>query len=123
MSSQKILKYNHEILLTDTTYKTNKYKMLLIIVSRVTSLNISYYIAFAFVFKKIFKIYKWLFECIGNLYKYFDILNLDVIFTNAQNKLIQAITIVYLLVSYLFCFWYINKNVIIHYKKWFDNKT
>lgn len=39
-------------------YKTNKYKILLIIIRRVIFLNISYYFVFIFVFKEIFKIDK-----------------------------------------------------------------
>ena len=54
--SQKILKYNYEVLLIDATYKTNKYKMLLIIISGVTPLNTSYYVTFAFIFKEIYEI-------------------------------------------------------------------
>lgn len=60
----------------DATYKTNKYKMPLIIISRVMPLNTSYYIAFAFVSKEItYEVYKWLFECVKDLYEYLDILD------------------------------------------------
>ncbi len=94
MSSQNILKYNYEVLLIDTTYKTNKYKMLLIIISGVTLLNTSYYVAFAFVSKKTYEVYKWLFEYVKDLYKYLDIPDLNVILTNTQNSLIWTILIV-----------------------------
>ena len=72
----------------DTTYKTNKYKMLLIIISKFTLLNTSYYVAFVFVSKEIYEVYKWLLECVKDLYKYFDIPDLNVILTDAQNSLI-----------------------------------
>ena len=88
VSSQKILKYNHEVLLIDAIYKTNKYKMPLIIISGVTSLNTSYYVVFAFVSKETFKIYKWLFEYVKDLYEYLDISDRDVILTDTQNSLI-----------------------------------
>ena len=123
VSSQKILKYNHEVLLIDATYKTNKYKMPLIIISGVTPLNTSYYVAFAFVSKETFEVYKWLLECVKDLYEYLDIPDPDVILTDAQNSLIQAITIVYPLASHLLCLWHINKNVVVHCKKCFDNET
>ena len=58
MSSQKILKYNYKVLLINIIYKTNKYKLLLIIISGVTLLNTSYYIAFVFIFKETYKVYK-----------------------------------------------------------------
>ena len=86
--SQKIFKYNHEILLIDAIYKNNKYKMPLIIISGVTLLNTSYYVAFANVFKETFEVYKWLLKCVKDLYKYLDIPNLDIILTDAQNNLI-----------------------------------
>lgn len=56
--SQKIVKYNHKVLLINTTYKTNKYKMPLIIISRAMLLNTSYYIAFVYIFKEKFEVYK-----------------------------------------------------------------
>ena len=96
--------------------------MFLIIISGVMPLNTNYYVAFAFVLKKTFDVYKWLLEFVKDLYKYLDIPNPDVILTDAQNNLIQAITIVYQLASHLLYLWYINKNPVIHYKKWFDNK-
>lgn len=69
-------------------YKTNKHKILVIIINRIILLNTSYYIIFAFLFKKIYKVYKWLFKYIKDFYKYFDILNSNIILTNAQNSLI-----------------------------------
>ena len=122
MSSQKILKYNYEVLLINATYKTNKYKMPLIIISGVTLLNTSYYVAFAFVSKETYEVYKWLLECVKDLYEYLDIPDPNVILTDAQNSLIWAISIAYPLASHLFCLWHINKNVVFHCKKWFDNK-
>lgn len=62
--------------------------MLLIMINGVTLLNTSYYVAFAFIFKETYEIYKWLVECVKNFYKYLDILNLNVILTNIQNNLI-----------------------------------
>ena len=44
----KVLKLNYEVLLMDYIYKTNVYKMLLCIITRVTLLNTNYYIAFTF---------------------------------------------------------------------------
>ncbi len=123
VSSQKILKYNYEVLLIDAIYKTNKYKMPLIIISGVMPLNTGYYIAFAFVSKETYEVYKWLLECVKDLYKYLDIPDPNVIVTDAQNSLIRAISTVYPLASHLLCLWHTNKNVVVHCKKWFDNKA
>lgn len=54
--------------------------MLLIIIKGVTLLNTSYYINFAFFCKKTYEVYKCLFKYIKDFYKYFDILDLNVIF-------------------------------------------
>ena len=72
----------------DETYKTNNYKMPLIIISGVTPLNTSYYVAFAFVSEETYEVYKWLLECVKNLYEYLHIPDLNVILTDAQNGLI-----------------------------------
>lgn len=72
--------------------------MFLIIIRKVKLININYYMIYTFIFKKIFKVYKWLHKYIKNLYKYFDILNLSIIFINTQNSLIGALIIIYLLV-------------------------
>ena len=47
--SLKILKYNYNVLLMDAMYKTNKYKMSLIVIDELMPLNTSYYIVFEFV--------------------------------------------------------------------------
>ncbi len=73
MSSQKILHYNYVVLLIDVTYKTNGYKISLIVIGEITSMNNSYYIAFTFISKEKFEVYKWLLESINDFYKYLDI--------------------------------------------------
>lgn len=45
---QKVPKLNYEVLLMKCIYKTNVVKMLLCIITKVTPLNITYCIAFAF---------------------------------------------------------------------------
>ncbi len=47
-TSAKVLKLNYKVLLMDCTYKINVYKMRLCIITGVTPLNTSYYVAFAF---------------------------------------------------------------------------
>lgn len=62
--------------------------MLLIIISRVTLLNINNYISFAFIFNERYKVYKWLLEYNKKLYEYFDILNPNIILIDTQNNFI-----------------------------------
>lgn len=82
VSFQKILKYNYKIFIIDTIYKINKYKIFLIIINRITLLNISYYVVFIFVSKKTNKVYKWSLKFVKDFYKYFNISDLNVILTN-----------------------------------------
>ena len=48
-SSKNILKHKSEVLLINATYKTNRYKLFLVIVTGCTALNSTYNVAFAFV--------------------------------------------------------------------------
>jgi len=45
---QKLLRLNMKILIIDCTYKTNKYKMFLLIIIEVIALNTTFYVAFCF---------------------------------------------------------------------------
>ena len=47
-SSQKILAVNYEVLIMDCTYKTNKYKHPLMVITGVIALNTTFYVAFCF---------------------------------------------------------------------------
>ncbi len=67
-SSGKILKINWGILLIDCTYKTNRYRMPLCIISEVTGLNTSFYIGFAFLSSETSADYIWVLECLAKLY-------------------------------------------------------
>ncbi len=53
-------------------------------------MNTSYYIAFAFVSKETFEIYKWLYEYIKDLYEYLEIPDPNFILTDTQNSFIKA---------------------------------
>ncbi len=51
-SSQTLLKSNHEIILMNCIYKTNRFKMSFFIIFDQTALHINYYVAFVFLIKK-----------------------------------------------------------------------
>ena len=58
-SSQKILKFNHEVLILDAIYKMNKYKFSLFVIIEVTVLNSSFYVNFVFIKSKYILNYVW----------------------------------------------------------------
>jgi len=54
---QQLLRKNLEMLIINCIYKTNKYKILLLIIIEVTYLNISFFIIFCFIKDEIFNNY------------------------------------------------------------------
>ena len=83
-SSQKVLRLNYEVLLIDSTYKTNAYRMLLCIISGVTPLNTTFYIRFCFLSLETAEDYTWLLQKLKELYKMLDIPDPTVVITNAE---------------------------------------
>ena len=47
-SSQQILSVNHEVLLMNCIYKTNKYRLPLLVICGVTTINTTFYVTFCF---------------------------------------------------------------------------
>jgi hypothetical protein len=48
MSSEILLKTNYEVLIMNCTYKTNRYKLSLLIISEQTAMHINFYVTFCF---------------------------------------------------------------------------
>ena len=120
-SSQKILKLNYEVLLMDCTYKTNTYRMPLCIISGVTPMNTIFYTGFCFLSSKTTENYIWLLKMLKKLYKSLDIPDPIVIVTDAEVRLICAISEVFTTdTRHLLCIWHINNNVTAQCKKWFN---
>ena len=119
--SQKVLRLNYEVMLMDCTYKTNTYCMPLCIISGVIALNTTFYIAFCFLSEETTEDYGWLLERLKELYILLDILDLTVVVTDAETSLIAAIPIVFIGIKYLLCIWHINKNIVVHCKKWYQH--
>jgi len=119
---QKLLCENSEVLIMDCTYKTNKYKMPLLIITGVTSLNTSYYIAFCFMKGESFDDYVWVMEALKRLYEKLVLPFPEVILSDGDKALAPAIQHVfegYGRVTHALCVWHINNNVLEHCKKFF----
>ena len=119
-SSQELLKINHEVLILDATYKTNRYRLPLLIVTGVTALNTSFYAAFAFMSSETTEDYLWVIKQLGELYKQLQIPDLCVLLTDCQLALIKACWTVFPEADTLLCIWHIDKNVETHCRKYFD---
>ena len=61
-SSQELLKINYKVLILDATYKTNRYKLSLLIITGVTTLNTLFYVGFAFMSGENTEDYLWVIE-------------------------------------------------------------
>ncbi len=68
-SSQIILKINYEILIMNCIYKTNKYKMFLMIIFNQIKLHKIFYAAFCFMFKEKQNDYVWIMKQLKTLYE------------------------------------------------------
>jgi hypothetical protein len=58
-SFETLIKSNHEVILMNCIYKTNRFKMSSLIIFDQTTLHINFYIVFVFLIKKIFSDYAW----------------------------------------------------------------
>ena len=118
-SFKKILKHNYEVLLIDATYKTNKYKISLVIVIDCTALNIIFYVGFAFIKGEKTSDYTWVLTQIKVLYGELRISWPNIILTDAEKTLIASIPVVFPGTAHLLCIWHVDKCVIVNCKKFF----
>ncbi len=72
-------------------YKTNKYKMSLFIIIKVTCLNISFFVAFCFMKGESFSDYYWVLETVKRLYNHLDLLYSEIILFNDDKALTLVI--------------------------------
>lgn len=115
----KILRINWEVLLMDCTYKTNRYRMPLCIISGVTGLNTSFYIGFAFLSSETSADYIWVLECLAQLYQTLEIPSPTLVITDMEMALINAIQRVCPAANHALCLWHVDKNVLANCKSSF----
>lgn len=103
----------------DCTYKTNSYKLPLLIINGVTGLNTTFYIAFAFIIKETMKDYIWVLEQLLAVYRRLHLRDPIVNITDRDAGLIAASHRVFSNTRYTLCGWHINKNVAANCKRAF----
>ena len=119
-SSQELLKINYEVLILDATYKTNRYKLPLLIITGVTALNTSFYAAFAFMSAENTEDYVWVIQQLKKLYDHLEIPDPGVLLTDCQLALVKACWTVFPQAEALLCIWHIDKNVETNCMQYFD---
>lgn len=95
----------------DCTYKTNRYKLPLLVITGVTALNISFYIAFAFLLNETTKDYVWVLEQLRAVYQRLDLPDPVVNITDRDFGLILASHRVFPNTRHTLCTWHVDKNV------------
>ena len=120
--STKILTTNDEICILDCIYKTNKYKMSLIIMTKIINFNISYYASMCFIKNEKHENYCWFLKIIKKLYQKVDIsFSFVWLFDDKSNIVIVFAIEISSNAKHTLCVWYIEKNVINNCKKYFKN--
>ena len=120
--SQTLLKTNYEVLVMDCTYKTNRYRMPLLIVSGQTSLHTNFYVAFCFMASETTADYTWVLSHLKALYLQLELPDPVVIVTDMERALMSAIDQTFPNTNHLLCIWHINNNIVASCKKSFDTK-
>ena len=118
-SAHLFLKQFWNVILMDCTYKTNRYKMPLLVITGVTNLNTTYYLAFCFLRAEETDDYAWALEQLRELLLHVEVPDPGCIITDRELKCISQIKEVFPQTQHLLCIWHINKNVVAHCKKHF----
>ncbi len=121
-SSQSILKKNYEVLIMNCIYKTNRYKMSLLIISDQTCLHTIFYVAFCFMTQKTIVDYAWVLKQLRALYAQLNISHSHVIIIDMKKNLMRAIDTIFSDANHLLCLWHINTNVLANCKRDFVDK-
>ena len=121
-TSQTLLKVNHEFLVMDCTYKTNRYKLPLLIISGQTALHTNFYVAFCFMAKEKQVDYEWTLGQLKSLYAQLQLPDPVVVVTDMERGLMNAVRLIFPNTNHLLCLWHINKNVTANCKKDFNTK-
>ncbi|KAJ1434374.1 MULE transposase domain [Sesbania bispinosa] len=108
--AMKLLNIFHIVLIIDTIYKTNKYKLPLLEVVGVTSTKLTFSVAFAYIEQEKLDNFMWVLEKIRSMILVTDV-SPEVIVTDRDIALMNAVEKVFPVSSHLLCQFHIAKNV------------
>jgi len=103
----------------NSIYKTNCYKLSLLIISEVIALNISFYIAFDFILHEIVDNYIWVLEQLKAVYRRLNLDDPEVNVIDRDSGLILVSHRVFSTTRHILCIWHIDKNVLANCKDQF----
>jgi hypothetical protein len=107
--STELLNCFPEMLLLDCTYKSNRFKLLLLNVVGSTCLNTTFHVAFAFLSKEDEEAYTWALTQLKELF--INPTMLKVVMTDRDLGLIAAVRTVFPGAKRMLCTWHVEKNV------------
>ncbi|XP_058741131.1 protein FAR1-RELATED SEQUENCE 5-like [Vicia villosa] len=116
-NSVKLLNMFPLVLIFDCTYKTNRYRLPLLEIVGVTSAKLTFSVAFAYLEYEREENLTWALDKLNELF-YYEKLLPDVMVTDRELALMNAIDSVYLNVSHLLCTFHISKNVSMKFKEY-----
>ncbi len=103
---------NFEVLVTDSTYKTNIFQMPLVNIVGMTGQNRSFFTGNMFIPGEKEKNYKLVFYTIRKIYDNYGILYPSIFITDACPTEIAAIKCIFPNINYILCIWHINCNIL-----------
>ena len=114
----------YEVILMDCTYKTNRYKMPLLIITGVTALNTTFYAAFCFMKGENYSDCTWVMQALKRLYDHLDLPYPETILSDGDKALTPALRRVFsdseYRVNHALCVWHMNNNITTNCKKLFS---
>ena len=90
----ELLNANPQTFIMDCTYKTNQYKLSLLIINDVTSINTTFYITFAFQMKKMKEDYTFTMNHLKALLILLNLSNPHIILTDCEKALMNSLSTV-----------------------------
>ena len=123
-SAHLFIKEFHVVFGMDCTYKTNRYKMPLLVITGVTNMGTTYYVGFCFLRAEEEDDYRWALEQLRELLLHVNVPDPVCIITDRERSCISQIKEVFPTSKHLLCIWHINKNVLANCKPHFvDNEA
>ncbi|XXG68779.1 hypothetical protein AAC387_Pa06g1787 [Persea americana] len=117
-SSIQLLCAFPEVLIIDSTYKTNRYRLPLLEIVGVTSTQMTFSVAFVYLESEREANYRWALERLKELMD--GCTPTRVIVTDKELALMNAIKVVFPDATNLLCRWYISRNILANCKKCFE---
>ena len=106
----------------DATYKTNRYKLPLLIITGINALGGSFYVAFCFLAGEQFEDYFWALQQYRDMCIELDVHDPIINITDREESLINAHHEVFPDSEHMLCVWHINRNVVANCKPFFYTK-